>query len=153
MSANSSASGIEDAVAYRIHRTNRLLLTHLKRFLDTNDTGLTPEKYFIVMKLHENGRLPQSDLVEVALDDGPNVSRLVERLVVAGLIERTQDPADRRARLLELTEAGTGLASRITASIQDERVAVFGGIPDEDLAMFTSVLERLNSNVMPVLTV
>ena len=60
MTGDRHVSPIEDALAYQIHRTNRLLLTHLGRFLESHGTELSPEKFFIVMKLHEAGPLPQS---------------------------------------------------------------------------------------------
>jgi DNA-binding MarR family transcriptional regulator len=144
-------SPIEEAVAYRIHRTNRLLLTHLARFLDSHSGELSPEKYFIVMKLHEAGPLPQSELVEVALDDGPNVSRLVERLVTAGLVQRTENPSDRRARVLDLTAEGRSLARRLEADIADERGIVFDRISDRDLDALKSVLDQLVANIRPAL--
>ncbi len=144
-------SPIEQALAYRLHRSNRLLLTHLGRFLDAHDSELTPEKFFIVMKLHETGPLSQSALVEVALDDGPNVSRLVERLVVAGFVERTEDPDDRRARVLALTRQGKARARRLAGDVRAEREIVFAGVSDSDLATLTSVLDQVDANLRPVL--
>jgi hypothetical protein len=35
---------LEDALAFRIHRTNRLLRTHLGRFLEQREPGLSPEQ-------------------------------------------------------------------------------------------------------------
>lgn len=151
MTTDHHVSRIEEAVAYRIHRTNRLLLTHLGRFLDTHGADLTPEKYFIIMKLHETGPLPQNDLVEVALDDGPNVSRLIERLVATGLVERTEDPTDRRARVIELTTAGRTLANRLAADTPEERRVVFDGITHNDLDALTKILDRLDHNLRPAL--
>lgn len=152
MKKNPKPAPIEQAVAYRIHQTNRLLLTHLGRFLDSHGADLTPEKYFIIMKLHEAGPLAQGELVEVALDDGPNVSRLVDRLVKADLIERTENPTDRRARVLELTAEGQALAGRIDGEVQRVRDTVFEGITAAELAAFNAVLDRVNANVRPALT-
>lgn len=42
-----------------------------------------------------------------------NATRLVERLVVAGLLDRRDDPADRRNLLLELTGAGRELVDKV----------------------------------------
>ena len=151
MTADPHESSIEDALAYRIHRTNRLLLTHLGRFLDSHGADLTPEKYFIIMKLHEAGPLPQSELVEVALDDGPNVSRLVERLVGAGLVERTENPTDRRARVLDLTTDGRTLASRLEADAPEARRLIFDGIPKVNLIALTTALDHLDDKLRPVL--
>lgn len=50
-----------------------------------------------------------------------NATRLVERLVVAGLVDRRDDPADRRNLVLELSAAGYDLVNRV---MDDRRVAI-----------------------------
>ena len=55
---------------------------------------------------HEPATLNQ---VAKSVDRGaPAVSRSVESLVRAGLVERTQDPSNRRRLALRLTESGRG---------------------------------------------
>ena len=46
----------------------------------------------------------------------PSVSRAVDGLVKRELVARTEDPADRRQRLLTVTEEGERLAGRIMAA-------------------------------------
>lgn len=143
--------GLDDAVAYRIHQTNRLLLTHLGRFLETSQPGLTPEKWFIVARLRRDGPLRQVELTEPALDDAPNVSRLVEGLVEAGLVERHSDPADRRSRVLTLSADGSALADVLHERSVKERRRVFSGFSTDDLNTLTETLDRLDANVRPML--
>lgn len=50
-----------------------------------------------------------------------NATRLVERLVVAGLVDRSDDPSDRRNLVLELSAAGHNLVERV---MDDRRVAI-----------------------------
>lgn len=50
-----------------------------------------------------------------------NGTRVVERLVKAGLLDRRDDPTDRRNLLLELTEAGRELVERV---MDDRRAAI-----------------------------
>lgn len=53
-----------------------------------------------------------------------NATRAVDRLVVAGLLDRRDDPADRRSLLLELTVEGRALVDRV----MDARRAAIAGI-------------------------
>ncbi len=146
------AQRLEDAVAYRLHRTNRLLLTHLARFLETSRHGLTPEKWFVLARLREGGATRQVELTEPALEDAPNVSRLVESLVAAELVERRPDPDDRRGRILQLSVAGKQLADELHERAVIERFRVFDGFTESELAALTAALDRLDSNVRPLLT-
>lgn len=50
-----------------------------------------------------------------------NATRAVDRLVGAGLLERRDDPADRRNLILELSPQGRGLVERVMA---DRRSAI-----------------------------
>lgn len=56
-----------------------------------------------------------STLTQTILLTQPSISRLVDRLVTRGLIERTSDPDDRRGVLLRLTPAGLALQRRVGA--------------------------------------
>lgn len=53
-----------------------------------------------------------------------NATRAVERLVVAGLLDRRDDPTDRRHLVLELSEEGRALVDRV----MDERRAAIAAI-------------------------
>lgn len=50
-----------------------------------------------------------------------NATRAVDRLVVAGLLSRHDDPTDRRNLQLDLTDAGREVVERVT---EDRRVAI-----------------------------
>ena len=67
------------------------------------------------------------------------------------MIERNEDPSDRRARVLDLTPEGRSLAQRLTADIPLEREVVFDGVSKSDLETMSSVLDQINANVRPSL--
>lgn len=54
----------------------------------------------------------QGALAEALGVEGPSLVRVLDQLVAAGLIERREDPQDRRARTLHLTPAGQSCANR-----------------------------------------
>lgn len=151
MSIHESAE-LDDAVAYRIHRTNRLLLTHLSRLLQLSSNNLTPEKWLLLIRIYQRQPLRQVALTEAVLDDAPNVSRLVESLVKSGFVERSVDADDRRARTLEVTEAGAALCETSLQRAMQERSRVFDGFTESELSALTSLLDRLDTNVRDLLT-
>jgi len=54
---------------------------------------------------------------------GPSASRMVDRLVKDSMVERREDPADRRRALVDLTDAGRAALAEIRGG-RDQRWAV-----------------------------
>jgi DNA-binding MarR family transcriptional regulator len=69
-------------------------------------TGLSMPQFGILMQLHYRGNCGISDIGERFDITNAAASQLVEKLVQSGLIQREEDPNDRRARLLNLTDRG-----------------------------------------------
>jgi DNA-binding MarR family transcriptional regulator len=72
-------------------------------------TGLTMPQFSILMQLHHKGPCGMSEISERFEVTPAAASQLVEKLVQAGYLERTEDPSDRRAKLLKLSPEGAKL--------------------------------------------
>jgi len=72
-------------------------------------TGLSMAQFSILMQLHYRSNCGVSDISERFDITSAAASQLVDKLVQSGLIQREEDPSDRRAKLLNLTEKGRAL--------------------------------------------
>jgi DNA-binding MarR family transcriptional regulator len=72
-------------------------------------TGLSMPQFSILMQLHYKGACGMSEISERFDVSAAAASQLVDKLVQAGYIERTEDPHDRRAKLLKLSTEGAKL--------------------------------------------
>lgn len=72
-------------------------------------TGLSMPQFSILMQLHYKGACGMSEISERFDVSAAAASQLVDKLVQAGYIERTEDPSDRRAKLLKLSAKGAKL--------------------------------------------
>lgn len=79
-------------------------MREFKRFMDT--TGLSFSQINILMRLVHHGSTSVSEIGEQLGVTNPAASQAVDRLVGLGLIERTEDPEDRRTKRLALTQKG-----------------------------------------------
>ena len=86
-----------------MHRSMR----GLSRF--AKSTGLSMPQFSILMQLHHKGACGMSAISERFDVSAAAASQLVDKLVHAGYIERTEDPNDRRAKLLDLSPKGREL--------------------------------------------
>jgi DNA-binding MarR family transcriptional regulator len=78
-----------------------------KRFMD--ETGLSFSQLNVLMRLYHGGNSGVSDIGEQMGVTSAAASQAIDRLVLLGLIERTEDPKDRRAKRLALTPKGRTL--------------------------------------------
>lgn len=74
--------------------------------LFAKSTGLSMPQFSVLMQLHHKGACGMSDISERFEITPAAASQLVDKLVQGGFIQREEDPTDRRAKLLNLTEKG-----------------------------------------------
>jgi MarR family transcriptional regulator for hemolysin len=139
----------------KIDRNNLLyhlgLLTRRWRQILNNKfhaAGLTDATWRPLLHLHLLGDgVRQKDLAASVGIEGPSLVRLIDTLVVKGLILRSEDGTDRRAKLLCLTQAGQLLVARIkeiAAPLENELLSPFS---DEEIARFGQFILALESTV------
>jgi DNA-binding MarR family transcriptional regulator len=69
-------------------------------------------QFSILMQLHHKGPCGMSGISEGYDITPAATSQLVDKLVQSGLLQRVEDPSDRRAKLLSLTDKGRELVLR-----------------------------------------
>jgi MarR family transcriptional regulator for hemolysin len=72
--------------------------------------------------------------------ESPSLVRLLDQLCNAGFVIRTEDPSDRRAKALSLTDSGRELADAIEAELMHLRREVLKDIDRADLEAALRVL-------------
>jgi DNA-binding MarR family transcriptional regulator len=128
-----------------IVRSHRLLTDRLGRELE-QDVGI-PLVFFDVLinvGAAPDGRVTMSRLSnDIALTTG-GVTRLVDRMVDAGLVERSACPSDRRSIHVVLTPEGRGVLDRaIAAHIEGIDRHLMAHLSDKDRANLVTVLTKI----------
>lgn len=109
------------------------------------ERDLTPHHHAILLTLHMAGRLGVTALADATLVDPRNMGPVLAPLEQRGLVERGDDPADRRRRLIALSPAGTKVAVELasaTGAIEDDLLAPL--TPDERTALRGNLLVLWN---------
>src|SRR3972149_2576871 len=87
-----------------------------KKLLKMNLGGVTGDLtrlHLGIMGMLREGRLPVSELARMTVIPKPQMTRLIDQLVKAGIVERRADSADRRVINIALTEYGRVLAEDV----------------------------------------
>ncbi|ANN67492.1 MarR family winged helix-turn-helix transcriptional regulator [Bordetella bronchialis] len=89
----------------------------------------------------------QGVLAEAMGVEGPSLVRVVDQLETAGLIERREDPLDRRAKTLHLTRSGHALRERVEEMLVRLRRQVFQGVDAADAEACIRVFESIKASL------
>ena len=134
-------------IAVELNLTGCKLKQYLAAKLRKNDVPLTPEQFMLIDLLWNQGEMTQQQLADQLQKDKNSVTKLVDAIEKKGFVVRKQNPYDRRANTLVLTEKANELkpgAKQKGISILDQ---ILEGISEDELRSFLSTLRKLNTNM------
>ena len=113
----------------------------------TKDSGITALQWRLISYLKRQEGIRQGPLAELIEVEPITLSRMVDRLVEADLVERRADPTDRRAWRLYLTpRAGDLLRTmRRTAEALNDEAAE--GLTPAEREQLAALVERVRANL------
>ncbi len=122
--------------------TSRVIEEQSARRLKPYD--LTSQQFNILRIIRGQKGQPASVklLVERMLDKSSNASRLVDKLLEKGYVQRCTCPEDRRAVEVRLTESGRSLLETIDRQVDQEDAKLTGFGPD-DAIQLSALLDKL----------
>ncbi|WP_129125962.1 MarR family winged helix-turn-helix transcriptional regulator [Geomonas oryzae] len=110
--------------------------------------GVTDAAWRPLLHLHHLGDgIRQKDLAASLGIEGPSLTRILDQLIAKGLIERSEDASDRRAKLLALSPQGRAMVTEITgkvAALEHDLLSSFG---DAEIEQMSSFVERLETRL------
>jgi DNA-binding MarR family transcriptional regulator len=119
----------------------RTLRTRNKEALEPWD--LTPSQFRAAGVVARHGPVRLSVLAEHLRIAPRSATEVVDDLESRGLVARSPDPADRRATLVALTEAGAALFHEIRAARHAQSADLFATLSEEDRAELGRLLRKV----------
>ena len=113
------------------------------RFQLWADRGLTMPQVRVLFELVEEGERSAGELAEALSVAPPTITGLTDRLVKQDLVERREDPRDRRVVRLALTDGGRALTAEIAEQAGTYLREVFDTLPPGRLDEISEALEEL----------
>ncbi len=111
--------------------------------------GITDQQFNVLRILRggpEQGYLIR-EIRQRMISRSADVPRLVERMVLAGLVQRREDPADRRGSLVRLTPQGEALEARLAPSHSALCREVAGILEDWEGKALLGLLQQLRDGI------
>lgn len=138
---------IDDALGFVVNRAALIMKKRLTYLLKQDGYHVTPEEFAILNRLWEEDGLFQSVINDRTLKDKTTVTRLLEKLVKKGLIQKKNDELDRRNYKIYLTEQGMALKHYIIPLALKMIEKGVRNIDNEDLRITINTLKKLYNNL------
>jgi DNA-binding MarR family transcriptional regulator len=142
--AGSATDAAIAAVEEQFTALYRQVKTRMRRRASLVHPDLAVMGYVILTTLGRHGATHAGALSEALGMDKSLLSRQLRTLEELGLVERTQDPTDKRSSILTLTGFGTERVGTVQAA---DRAALYGQLRDwevDDLNALARLLARVN---------
>jgi DNA-binding MarR family transcriptional regulator len=146
VSTKSQSSGARYQALLQLLRTAENLWNASRLFFDRWE--LSPSQFNILNLLNMNpDGCTQVELSRLLIMHRSNITGLVDRLEKRGLLQRKDDPADRRAYKVVLTSAGRKLIEKILPDYYDAAEKIWGNFPMTRTKQLVADLEKLSGNI------
>ena len=136
---------MNDSLGYRIHDLARLIR---KRFdEESRDLGVTNSQWRVLVNVFRQPGINQGTLAELMEVEPITTCRMVDRLEMAGLVERRRDPNDCRAWQIHLTDAAMPLIDKLKERAAGLNAVALAGLGERDQAELVRMLDVIQRNL------
>ncbi|HCE23023.1 MAG TPA: MarR family transcriptional regulator [Hyphomonas sp.] len=141
MSANKPPSDLQAHQGYWLRVVSNAVSQNFARKLQME--GVTVAEWVVLRLLFDVDRMAPSRLAEEMGVTKGAVSRLADRLAEKALIERAENPDDKRAHSLALSRAGRALVPYLADLADKNDAEFFGVLSDMERQLLRKILQGL----------
>lgn len=136
---------MEDTIGSMLADVSRLI----RRSFDerARGIGVTRPQWMVLTTLNRHEGKNQGNLAELLVMEPITLCRMVDRLQEADLVERRQDPTDRRAWQLFLTPKARELLEDLRPLGKEVMRLALEGIPEDERENLRQSLDRIRQNL------
>jgi len=136
---------VEDLLAFELAETAQALRRAFDR--RAGALGTTRAQWRVLARLARDDGQRQIDLAD-SLDVEPiTLCRMIDRLSEAGLVERRDDPADRRARRVHLTAKAAPVVESLRGLAETFFAEALSGVGEQQQEQVRDALRRIRGNL------
>jgi DNA-binding MarR family transcriptional regulator len=119
-----------------------IIQSYFKKQLKNSDLGITVEMLEVLMVLARKKQINQQQIADLVRKNKANLTPIIDKLAEKELVMRQEDTADRRSRIISLTDKGQTLCT-VHAKLFEEFYATF--LKDVDLQNLNKTINVLKN--------
>ncbi|MBC2722694.1 MarR family winged helix-turn-helix transcriptional regulator [Desulfosporosinus sp.] len=142
VASNDNSRSPSKYICYKLSRVMR----KVHRYYESNlsQYGITPSQFYVLSAVWERDGLKFKDLAKSLDMDGSTLTSILDRMERLDLVERRNDPEDRRSLLVFLTEKAKQKISEIAHLAEGLDKEIKERFSEEEFATFEKVLEKFS---------
>jgi DNA-binding MarR family transcriptional regulator len=113
---------VEDYLAALLGQAAQLIQSEFHRVV--REHGFSVSEWRVLATLADGQAMTTGRLAEISLTKGPTATRLLDRMVARGQVERLPDAADRRVTRIRITADGQHTVSNLIAMAREHEARV-----------------------------
>lgn len=133
-----NAPSIDSEITWLLHRAAQRM--HAATGEEAVKHGLQLRDYIVLSALHKTPHLTQVELATMLGLDKTTLMAQLDRLEHKDLIVRRVDRHDRRARIPEITEAGSVVRAQVAGDCGNAEATALSGFSENEVATFRRML-------------
>ena len=139
----------ENAENIRIYHFVEELVGSFKNFIveDFDDEDITIVELPFLLRIRFSTEGTQKELVNLFKVSDGYTAKLLRRFELAGLIERIEDPSNRRRKLVKLTDKGIKKTDKILKYIDYWEDVAVEGLDEEEIRVLKKALFKTVLNI------
>ncbi|MEO9652101.1 MAG: MarR family transcriptional regulator [Roseobacter sp.] len=132
---------VDSYISYALAAAHRKL--HIELSQKLKSLNVQVETWRVLQSLRSSDRLNMRELADIVLMNPPTLTKLVDRMVADGLVQRQLASEDQRRVSLSLTHLGVTIADRIILHVEAQNDQIIQTIGQEKAKLLREALDTL----------
>lgn len=135
---------IEDNFFQGFNDFSKKMLDYVDKQFD--DFGITRAQWVALNSINNTDNLIQAQLAQMMNIRPSTVVRIIDRMEINGLINRSERPKDRRKFTLSITQKGVDYVNRLSSKVIKVNKSITKNITNEELETFEKIRKKIMEN-------
>ncbi|MCC0027906.1 MAG: MarR family transcriptional regulator [Zhengella sp.] len=136
----------QEMPGYLVRRLHQIAVAVFAEDMAGNGHDITPVQFAALNALNHRPGIDQATLAGLIAYDRVTIGGVVDRLVNKGLVIRSVNPSDRRARCLRLAPAGEKLLDEVEPLVLRVQDRILCSLDEDERAMLVTLLKKAARN-------
>lgn len=124
-----------------------IIQAYFKKQLKNSDLGITVEMLEVLMVLSRNKLINQKQIADLVRKNKANLTPIIDKLSAKNLVQRQEDPSDRRNNLISLTAKGQKLCKMYATIFEEFYTNFLRDVDIKNLNKTINMLKKIGQEV------